>query len=429
MLSHGQQASNTIKQTLLETQQLSFEATFKVCGSEILSNTRVLIPLKAGGDAPFLILPREAGCSRSNLDSVRFLNVIFVLSCISLTIHGFTLAVGIVLQPLFFQSKGYVEPLRQDVDKLLNQFADDWSQSSQDSESPFSVFKSLWASTGWRHVHLAVIEPGLRPRWWDALTRAFSGALPMMFSLTGSDLDTNNAFPLPERLQPGTQPDLSQLAAFYALYTLYFTQPQIKDAPKLPLKLTLSTIEHLLTVPAATPRHPQDSQFLLSQLFQHDTVLLYILPDETKEDPALPANDVSFALAEEAHQEMGKIAMGVQTQLQELATVPSSQLHQPEGGRPWLTDYLKAQQDYLIARQSVLQQQQQHQHIQQEAQQEGLKQYLQRAQNRLARDHPNLIDPTRPYLGTFGTQAESLVQSFTQDLENAAASRQSEGSV
>lgn len=328
-----------------------------------------------------------------------------------------------MLQPLFFRSQCYVEALRQDVAHLLSQFATDWPQvppSDKDDASPFTEFKRLWTSTGWRHIHLAVVEPELRPHWWDAVVRAFSGEpvqqRPSLCLLADADLAPS------ERLRPGSEPDLQQLAAFYALYTLYFTQPKLLDSPKLPIKLTSATVAHLLSLPNATPSSPEDTQYLLTRFLSEDrddAVLLYILPDELRDDPVLPTNKVSSQQAEEAQREMGKLAVAVQQQLQDLAQMPSSELHRPQP-QAWLTEYLASQHDYIEARRPLLAQA--HQQQQEQPQQaEGLHRFVDLGQQRLASDHPGLIRSSAPYVGAFGSQAQQLVQSFTEDLQSLAA--------
>lgn len=210
-----------------------------------------------------------------------------------------------------------------------------------------------------------------------------------------------------EHLKPGTTPDVIQLGAFYALFTIYFTQIDLDQMPKQPLRLTLSTLNHLLSLPQATPGNTEDTIYLLSRFFHRGT-LVYILPDSLKDDPVLPTNRISAQGFEASQMEIGKLATAVQSEIEHTSTGPTSDLNNDQP-KSWASDYLDAQQVYLASRDAALQ----------TAGPAGLDRYLAKGQQRLVGHHPTLFDLNTPYLGRHGELADQLDRTLNSDLPEA----------
>jgi hypothetical protein len=80
----------------------------------------------------------------------------------------------VVLQPAFFTSILYVQPLRDDVSTLTDQFRKQYFLRDS-AISPFSVFKQLWRSQGWKWLHFRVFDDRARETFLLVTTRIFVG--------------------------------------------------------------------------------------------------------------------------------------------------------------------------------------------------------------------------------------------------------------
>ncbi len=56
----------------------------------------------------------------------------------------------ITLQPSYFTSSLYVNPLREDISTLIDAFSEQYDPSVR----PFELFRKLWTDQGWKWLHL-----------------------------------------------------------------------------------------------------------------------------------------------------------------------------------------------------------------------------------------------------------------------------------
>jgi hypothetical protein len=78
------------------------------------------------------------------------------------------------LQPAYFTSVLYVQPLRDDISTLVEEFRNHFAQRDP-SVSPFSVFKQLWVSKGWKWLHFKVFDDRARQTFLLVTSRLFLG--------------------------------------------------------------------------------------------------------------------------------------------------------------------------------------------------------------------------------------------------------------
>lgn len=77
----------------------------------------------------------------------------------------------ITLQPGYFTSSLFVEPLRADISTLVTLFADQFDDNVQ----PFHLFKKLWTEQGWGWLHMRVYDGRARQSLIRTTERLFSG--------------------------------------------------------------------------------------------------------------------------------------------------------------------------------------------------------------------------------------------------------------
>ncbi|EJU00010.1 hypothetical protein DACRYDRAFT_68950, partial [Dacryopinax primogenitus] len=104
------------------------------------------------------------------------------------------------LQPYYFTSSVFVEHLRADINDLLVKFKEA-VEINLEAESPFQLFKELWIETGWRWLHLLVIEERGRKSFIQVVERC-----------------------LLEALKSANGPTIAA-GALFAQYTFHTTQP------------------------------------------------------------------------------------------------------------------------------------------------------------------------------------------------------------
>ncbi|KZT72798.1 hypothetical protein DAEQUDRAFT_762610 [Daedalea quercina L-15889] len=112
----------------------------------------------------------------------------------------------ITLQPSYFTSSLYVEPLCEDIANLVNLFAQQYVETWPPTQ-PFALFKRLWSEQGWRWLHFKVLDARARETFVNVTERLFV-----------------------ERLTDGV-PLMARVVALFALYTFHLTQPTAQNLP------------------------------------------------------------------------------------------------------------------------------------------------------------------------------------------------------
>jgi len=84
---------------------------------------------------------------------------------------------GIVVQPTYFTSSLYVDSCREDVEALLQEFSKKYDESPVHS---FSLFKSIWISSGWQWMHFKVFDAYARDAFLKVTARLFMGAFSLV---------------------------------------------------------------------------------------------------------------------------------------------------------------------------------------------------------------------------------------------------------
>ncbi len=77
----------------------------------------------------------------------------------------------ITLQPSYFTSSLYVQPLREDISTLITLFSDQFDHNVQ----PFDLFKKLWTEQGWCWLHMRVYDGRARQSFIRTTERLFAG--------------------------------------------------------------------------------------------------------------------------------------------------------------------------------------------------------------------------------------------------------------
>jgi hypothetical protein len=80
----------------------------------------------------------------------------------------------LILDPLFYTSASFVDPLRKDIEQLLQTFKAQYI-STLPPRRVFSIFKEIWSSSGWRFLHLSVLEELNRDAFTLTVFRLFLG--------------------------------------------------------------------------------------------------------------------------------------------------------------------------------------------------------------------------------------------------------------
>ncbi|EJF66802.1 hypothetical protein DICSQDRAFT_95569 [Dichomitus squalens LYAD-421 SS1] len=165
----------------------------------------------------------------------------------------------ITLQPSYFTSSLYVDPLREDISKLIASFDDQF----KDTIEPFALFKKLWTDQGWCWLHM----------------RAYDGRARQSFICT-----TERVFA--ERVAD-TEDPIARVVALFCLYTFYNTQPSTSAPPFYSvanIAVPMDIYRAMVSLPAVLHEEPL---FRLRPYVVHIlTTLLnaqtfYILPDSS----------------------------------------------------------------------------------------------------------------------------------------------------
>ncbi|EIW86866.1 hypothetical protein CONPUDRAFT_161499 [Coniophora puteana RWD-64-598 SS2] len=133
-----------------------------------------------------------------------------------------------IVQPSYFTSSLYVDPLTQDINSLCDEFAQRYAH--EQPTQPFSLFKDVWDSQGWPWMHFKVFDDRTRHLFLRVTMRLF--------------LDKTAS----------SEPPLHKAVSLFGLYMFYSTQPSssappIKAVDRLPIPS--DTFTSLLTLDAA----------------------------------------------------------------------------------------------------------------------------------------------------------------------------------
>lgn len=131
---------------------------------------------------------------------------------------------GIIVQPTYFTSSLYVDPCREDIETVIQEFSQKYHE---DSVHSFSLFKSIWASSGWRWMHFKVFDAYARDAFLKVTIRLFMGTFSRIGACYINILD---GF-ISERLERAENV-LARVGALYGIYVFYNTQPST-SAPRL----------------------------------------------------------------------------------------------------------------------------------------------------------------------------------------------------
>ncbi|KAI0825019.1 hypothetical protein BC628DRAFT_1419396 [Trametes gibbosa] len=165
----------------------------------------------------------------------------------------------ITLQPGYFTSSLYVNPLREDITALIGAFSERYNATIR----PFELFKRLWKELGWSWLHLRVHDGRSRQSFVKITERLFT-----------------------ERLAKSEQP-LARVVALFSLYTFHNTQPSVSTPLILPSLYTMipaDLYQEMLSLPAALedpelqPLRPYVSHILAKML---EARSFYITPQSS----------------------------------------------------------------------------------------------------------------------------------------------------
>lgn len=87
----------------------------------------------------------------------------------------------LTLQPAYFTSSLFVNPLREDISHLIRLFAEKYLTG--DLKEPFALFKKIWAEQGWSCFHFKVFDARSREKFVTVTLRLFAGAYPLPLHL------------------------------------------------------------------------------------------------------------------------------------------------------------------------------------------------------------------------------------------------------
>ncbi|KAH9064348.1 hypothetical protein EDB87DRAFT_1804742 [Lactarius vividus] len=159
----------------------------------------------------------------------------------------------LTLQPPFFTSSLFVDPFREDIDRLTDLFVQEFTDVVT---QPFALFKRLWQEQGWTYMHLKIFDARTRHTYLITVCRLFVERLV-------------------ERVEP-----IRRLVALFGLYTFYFTQPSGSRVPIYSIRqidIAIDQYDLLLELPKVVPPAlgPYASQVLSALITGR---VFYILP-------------------------------------------------------------------------------------------------------------------------------------------------------
>ncbi|KAI9445333.1 hypothetical protein H4582DRAFT_1914710 [Lactarius indigo] len=159
----------------------------------------------------------------------------------------------LTVQPPFFTSSLFVNPFREDIDRLTDLFVQEFTDVVT---QPFALFKRLWQEQGWTYMHLKVFDARTRHTYLTVACRLFV-----------------------ERLVEHVEPT-RRLVALFGLYTFYFSQPSGSRIPIYSIRqidIAIDQYDLLLELPKVVPSAlaPYASQVLSALI---NARVFYILP-------------------------------------------------------------------------------------------------------------------------------------------------------
>ena len=80
---------------------------------------------------------------------------------------------AIIIQPSYFTSSVYVNPLREDISTLIDAYSHRYTHTAP--TQPFALFKSTWSIQGWTWMHLKVFDARSRDTFLRVTYRLFLG--------------------------------------------------------------------------------------------------------------------------------------------------------------------------------------------------------------------------------------------------------------
>lgn len=80
-----------------------------------------------------------------------------------------------LLQPFYYASSLFVEPMRDDIMTLLVAFVTAYAREPLEPEKPFELFKTIWKDQGWDLVHLKVLDARARVTFLRNVIRLLVG--------------------------------------------------------------------------------------------------------------------------------------------------------------------------------------------------------------------------------------------------------------
>ncbi|KAG5338605.1 hypothetical protein C0989_006858 [Termitomyces sp. Mn162] len=132
----------------------------------------------------------------------------------------------VVLQPNYFTSSIFIKALREDITTLIHSYHDLYTKSPP--THPFSLFKHLWSTLGWRWMHLMVFDDRPREMLLNVVHRLFL-----------------------ERMVR-TEAPFTRAIALFGLYTFFLTQPRGTAPPLYSLSHIPIPVDQFIALKALT---------------------------------------------------------------------------------------------------------------------------------------------------------------------------------
>jgi len=79
------------------------------------------------------------------------------------------------LQPYYYYSSLFVDPMREDIKNLLAAYATAYTAEPLEPDNPFALFKITWKKQGWDIAHLKSLDQRARPVFIKTVMRLFIG--------------------------------------------------------------------------------------------------------------------------------------------------------------------------------------------------------------------------------------------------------------
>ena len=78
------------------------------------------------------------------------------------------------MQPAYFTSSLYVDSCRADIETLVKEF---YQKYLENRDRSFSLFKSIWVSSGWQWMHFKVFDAYARDAFLRVTIKLFVGTI------------------------------------------------------------------------------------------------------------------------------------------------------------------------------------------------------------------------------------------------------------